>query len=818
MFNAELALKFSRIGFFIFPLYRSTSTDRPWVEAKGWNRFPGGLPSDGRIEPEKGEVPATSDESSIRQWANSAVTVGYGICAPFNLIFDLDVKHGKNGVTEFTDIKARFGVPNPSLIVKTKSGGLHLYYAREPDLVPAKVGKATDLRIDQRIHAGVDLIANSGYVVGPAHEGTKDDWAEGRYTLIKANFDALTVCPTEVYRGQIRTTAADRVVARSTTADELIVNAYQSEDDDLMGLIRAGKVPEKIPAGRRDSLLTSLIGVLKARRLPRDTVRMVCDKFLENCELAIGETREQFLKAIGLDSKLSRFYSVPGDVNDPRVVARELVDIGKCFKLVDQLPGAVAFIAMADNGYLSPRIIYTETKARQDLAPFARPIPDSENKRPVNPLDLVMRDSSMPRVHSTGYIPKPVMAYIDPADGTERVNLYVPPQIPIGCRNPSGVVQRYEDLVYEICGDMTDYFLDFMAHVVQRPWIKMGQALLIISHAHGSGKNTLVQVMKPLIGPKNYLPVSGLSPLVEDKSVVMDCNVLVVFNEVSRPANRNAWTDMSRAVNKLKTAISESSAQINPKYERQRTITTYSNFVMLSNDDCPYDLDQGDRRIAVVNNDPPKLDQAKFGPVADFAHNEKNMRLTPREYEDMVFEFNEFFRARKVSHNLTTADAPMGEAKRAMLTSMASPIAQALRDFRMVKSAGTDGRFISEDMIIYILRHRLGFKEFGKDRGRYDIFEQFVDNGIVHRLGQKGNQKKARVIVGLPALRDREDSPLIGPIRPLDGPSKTFVWADQGLLLHDISDAAVRDELWTASSRLRDPNPTGKSDVLSIIK
>ena len=109
MFNAELALKFSRIGFFIFPLYRSTSTDRPWVEAKGWNRFPGGLPSDGRIEPEKGEVPATSDESSIRQWANSAVTVGYGICAPFNLIFDLDVKHGKNGVTEFTDIRRDSG-------------------------------------------------------------------------------------------------------------------------------------------------------------------------------------------------------------------------------------------------------------------------------------------------------------------------------------------------------------------------------------------------------------------------------------------------------------------------------------------------------------------------------------------------------------------------------------------------------------------------------------------------------------------------------------------------------------------------------------
>jgi hypothetical protein len=816
VFNASIALSFAQRGFHIFPLFKSTIVDRPWIESKGWNRFSTGLPSDGRTIAEAGETPATTDVSSIKSWANNPSTVGYGICAPFHIIFDLDVKNGKDGVSQFGLLKKQFNIPSPSVVVRTKSGGLHLYYDRDQDFVAARVGKATNLTIGTTEYGGIDLVANSGYVVGPNDIGNNDDWREGQYLLIRNNIEALTICPVEAYRGQLRNTSESRIINKPTTADELITNDWQDEDEHLSNIVKAGKIPDKIPAGKRDSLLTSLVGVLKARRLPKDTTRILCEQFIRNCELAVGETRESFAASVNLEGKLGRFYGAQGDANDPRVVARELIDIGKVYKLVDQLHGSIAIIAMEDNPYLSTKIIYTETKARLDLAPYAKPIPESEKKTPVNPFDIMMRDTSMPKVHSVGYHPRAVMTFKDPSDGLERVNMYEPPVIPVGAKKTSNIVQDFQDLAEEICGDMTEYYLDFMAHLVQKPWSKMGVGILMISKNQGTGKNTLVQVMKPLIGPKNYLPVSGLGPLVEDKSILLEGNILVVFNEVARPANRNAWSDMAKAINKVKTAITESSTQVNPKYEKQRTITTYSNFVMLSNHDCPFDLEPNDRRIVVINNNPPKLDQQKFGLVADFAHNEKNTRISPREYEDLTYELHEFFSSRAIAHNVTTGDAPMGRAKEEMLNSLLSPVCAAVRELRRALAPGAVGRYTTDELLTYVIRHVLGYKEFGgREKSRYDIFQEFIDHGIIFRVGQKSTPNKSRVISGLVDMQEREDYPLIAPIKPKQGPSKIFAWSDVGPAAHMASDGMIRDEVWKEMDYIK---ATKDTNIMSMIQ
>lgn len=820
MFNLTLALAFAKRGFHVFPLYKNPhpNSERPWIEPKGWNRYRDGLPLDGRIEAEKGETPATVDESAISSWSNNPSVIGYGLCAPYHIVFDLDVKNGKDGVSQFAKLKTKYGIPNPSLIVRTKSGGMHLFYDREEDFITAKVNKATDLIIEGMQYKGVDLIANSGYVVGPVDEGPNEDWSPGQYLLVKGNpIESMNTCPIAVYRTQMRSTADQRVSMGGTTADELITNNWQNPDDEMMAIVRAGKVPDSIPTGKRDSLLTSFIGVLKARRLPKDTAKILCEKFLANCELAVGETRESFLNSIALDSKLSRFYAVQGDSNDPRVVARELIDVAKVYKLVEQLHGSIAIIAMENNPYLSPRIVYTETKALQDLSPYARALPDSDSKRPVNPYALIMRDASLPKVHSVGYRPVQSMTYVDPADGMERVNLYVPPSIPLGAAKRSSVVDQFKDLVREICGDMSEYYMDFMAHLVQRPYIKMGNALLVISQVQGSGKNTIVQVMKPLIGPKNYLPVSGLGPLVEDKSVLLEGNVLVVFNEVSRPANRNAWTDMAKAINKIKTAITESSTQINPKYEKQRTITTYSNFVMLSNHNSPFDLELGDRRIAVINNNPPKLDQNKYRLVADFAHNEKNGILTPREYEDLTFEFHEFFASWKIGHNVVTGDAPMSQAKSNMIGALQSPIVQALRNYRESQGAGATSAVTCEDKLVYIIRMVLGYKEFGRNKDRYDIWEQFIEHGLLTRVHRLSDPSKSRVLDGLPNMRDREDFPLVAMPIESKVPQRVFSWCDTGTRYDSTSNPSLRQLVWSDVLAMTE-NKKGSGDVLSLIK
>lgn len=823
MFNLALALALAKRGFHVFPLYKAPpGSDRPWIEPRGWQRFRDGLPTDGRVEAESGEIGATTDEHSIASWSKIANVVGYGVCSPFHIVVDLDVKNGKNGVAEFQKLKQKFGIPNPTMVVRTKSGGMHLYYDREGDFTTAKVAKATDLRVGGVEYKGVDLIANSGYVVGPDREGDNADWTPGQYLLVKGNpmdpHYSFSACPIEFYRGQIRSGMDSRLQAKPTTADELITNSWANEDDELAATIRAGKVPEKIPTGKRDSLLTSFIGVLKSRRLPKDTARILCERFLENCELSAGETRESFVRSIGLDGKLSRFYAAQGDGNDPRVVARELVEVGKVFKLVDQLHGAMAIIAMDDNPYLTPKVIYPETKARQDLLPYAKPIPESESKKPINPFDLIMRDATIPRVHSVGYKPVPVLTFTDAADGLERVNMYVPPMIPLGCSRRSVLVERFKELVGVVCGDMSEYYLDFMAHLVQKPQSKMGQAMLIISRVHGSGKNTIVQVMKPLLGAKNYLPLSGLGPLVEDKSVILEGNVLVVFNEVHRPSNRNAWTDMSKAINKVKTAITESSTQINPKYEKQRTITTFSNFVMLSNDPAPFDLDFGDRRIAVINNDPPLMDQDKFAIVADFAHNEKNGRLSPREYEDMVYEMHEFFSARKIEHNLTTGSAPMSRAKGAMIGALQSPMVQALQEYRLSQGAGCTGALTCEDKLYFVLRNVLGFRDFGKSRDRYDIWEQFISAGLIRRVYWPGSNNRPKVLTGLPKMSDLEMYPLMGVPQPSASPQRVFSWVDAEQVFDGMSAAVMRELIWSDVRALMEGQGKPGADILAMVK
>lgn len=819
MFDLELALGFASQGFHVFPLYKSNSADRPWIEPKGWNRFHCGLPSDGRIVPDKSEQPASTDAGLITVWAKGPATIGYGLCAPFHIIFDLDIKNGKNGVEQFTKIKALYKIPSPSLIVRTKSGGMHLFYSREKDFLTAKVGKATNLTLNGVEYPGVDFIANSGYVVGPSSIGDNSDWAEGKYLIIKGRpTEPLSVCPVDAYRSQIRSGAESRITGTPTTADELISNQWQGDHDDITDTVKNGKIPARIPAGRRDALITTFIGVLKARRLPRDTVKVLCERFLDNCELNPGETKEKFIASIGLDSKLQRFFAVQGDVNDPRIVARELIEIGKPYRLVNQLHGSMAIIVTAENPYLTHKVIYTEQKARQELTPFTKPIPGSDSKKAVNPYDILIRDGSVPKVHSVGYFPRDVVSYIDPADGLERVNTYEPPNIPASLSKPSDIVQMFTELSEEICGDMSEVFLDFAAHLVQKPWIKMSNALLIISETHGSGKNTLVQALKPLIGARNYMPVAGLAPFMEDKSSILEANVLVVFNEVSRPANRNAWTDMAKAINKIKTAITENSTQINPKYEKQRVITTYSNFIMLSNDPAPFDIPTGDRRIVVINNNPPKLDQGRFKLLADFAHNEKNGQISPREYNDCVFELNEYLSNRQIAVNLTTGDAPTSRAKSELFEALLPPPIRALLEYRRAKGPGATSPITTEDKLIYIIRTVLGFKDFGnRDRNKYDVLDPIVEAGALIRICQKSS-RKTRSITGLPNLIDREDFPLLGPVQSRTAPSKVFLWSDVGVIVNHYSDPQLRETAWQDLSELSEKNISGRSDVMKLIK
>jgi hypothetical protein len=128
----------------------------------GWPVFPcrpdGTLPPDWKAPlTEHGFRDATTDAAVIRTWwarwprANVAIATG----APGPDVLDVDIKPDGNGFASFNRLKRAGVLSGGAAIVRTRSGGLHVYY----------LGTAQGCRALPRHH--LDFKSTGGYVLAP---------------------------------------------------------------------------------------------------------------------------------------------------------------------------------------------------------------------------------------------------------------------------------------------------------------------------------------------------------------------------------------------------------------------------------------------------------------------------------------------------------------------------------------------------------------------------------------------------------------------------------------------------------------------------
>jgi bifunctional DNA primase/polymerase-like protein/AAA domain-containing protein len=134
----EAALAWARRGFPVFPLEPN-----------------GKKPLDQTSWPEQ----ATTDEVRVRAlWTlpvlGTEADYNIGMLCTDRIVIDIDVKQGKDGYNEFRQLTANSDLPWNTLVVRTPSGGLHLYY-EGPDSGNAPITPAVDVR------------SHNGYVVVP---------------------------------------------------------------------------------------------------------------------------------------------------------------------------------------------------------------------------------------------------------------------------------------------------------------------------------------------------------------------------------------------------------------------------------------------------------------------------------------------------------------------------------------------------------------------------------------------------------------------------------------------------------------------------
>ena len=130
----------------------------------------------------RGFLDATTDRVQIGAWwrrvpdANLALPTGRvsGV-----VVVDVDV-HGANGFDAFHTARAAGLLPRPLVVVRTPSGGMHLYY-------PAR--QSVEQRSWQAARSGIDFRGNGGYIITPPSR-VQVDGVLRAYEVVELHADA----------------------------------------------------------------------------------------------------------------------------------------------------------------------------------------------------------------------------------------------------------------------------------------------------------------------------------------------------------------------------------------------------------------------------------------------------------------------------------------------------------------------------------------------------------------------------------------------------------------------------------------------------
>jgi hypothetical protein len=177
--------------------------------------------------------------------------------------------------------------------------------------------------------------------------------------------------------------------------------------------------------------------------------------------------------------------------------------------------------------------------------------------------------------------------------------------------NKDKILKPFMDLGRELCGGKQkdfEYFLKFIAHIIQKPNEKIPIAF-IIKGKQGTGKTMWLNAIGSLIGQKHYISSSNAKDFFGDYAEGFYHKLIVNMNECE---GKNTFDFEG----KIKSFISEDRITINPKNVRPTEINNFARTIITTNkaNPIPIDVKTGDRRFVVFQTTDFFLDK-KYGTI-----------------------------------------------------------------------------------------------------------------------------------------------------------------------------------------------------------
>ena len=135
------------------------------------------------------------------------------------------------------------------------------------------------------------------------------------------------------------------------------------------------------------------------------------------------------------------------------------------------------------------------------------------------------------------------------------------------------------------------YLLRYLAHMLQRPWEKPG-IMIVLLGGQGTGKGTFFRILRA-IWDRTVIQVSDIQEVIGHFNAVLERNFIIFMDEA-------IFSHDKKALDRLKSLVTETTCRIEQKYQPARTIDSYHRFFAASNHDHFAHVEQDDRRFVFL--------------------------------------------------------------------------------------------------------------------------------------------------------------------------------------------------------------------------
>lgn len=568
---------------------------------------------------------ATTDPEQVKEWWSAGSLRNIGIHCIDMAVLDIDVKNGVDGYEALKTIPH-----TPTLTSQTPTGGAHLLYTMPPGhQAKNKTGMLE----------GIDVRAKNGYIVAPGSilNGIEYKWANPG--------TPINMIPPALFE----------MMDREGPKQALTNNLGPTPSD-------FNTLPDKINARSRDDLVYRHCCSWRARNLTWEQAGVKLQELWPLIEQPVDDP-------FTWDEAMAKLYQAwkypPGSLSD-QIVAQVTpaleVPPDTDMTLPEMLKRFVFITKDSQVGDLYDHSVIKLADFKNRMKPSRLP---GKKDTTIDMVSGWLLSKARQTVDDVVYYPdesKPIVV-----EGAYTLfNTYRATDLS-AIMYDINVIQPFLDHLEYILPDKASYelFLNWAALSVQKPWIRIPWAFLIVTPAEGIGKGIIFWMLKKCVGRHNTSTVTK-AELASGAAFngYMSDTTMVMWDEIKAKG---------MDYDSLKYMVTTDDMEINRKYGSKGQERVWCSMLMLTNHQDALQIPPGDRRFYVA------ACYALSKTIEDPNYYERLFKMV-KDDDVVPGHFLSFLQQRDISKFKWGHTPPMTDAKQLMTVAATSSLSDTIED------------------------------------------------------------------------------------------------------------------------------------------